>query len=385
MQRVVRGLAGAVGAEQPGRCTQPCPVIGDTPVRERLDRRVREHRAVVAHDLVGLPRLPLGGARPLVDDVVVEVDDLRGHDLAREQRGLGHLQRQAEGREALQDLCDLVLAAETLVHVGLHPERIDLDAGIQAVRDEALVVRRQIEVVEHEAGIGVRLTGGLERQLHHLDASLGLRQARHGVLLGGEHGQDHRFVDGIPQVDHPGEVRHRGAHAIAQDVLDLGVAEIEQPRRREGVPDQGVALDLNVARGEPLGGPLQADLVGLTAAGLIAAPVEGQRDRVEELEVVGGEPLGIEGEGTAEVLELARALDVGRTGDPLDEVEPDVAEPERVRGLLDPGGHPRQGAARRIDQPHASAHTALSQIRHRRSTPLAHPGTSPGWCSRSRR
>src|SRR5699024_10138849 len=54
-QRVVAGLGGAVRAEQPRGRPEPGPGVAQPPVRQRFDRRLREHGRVVAHELVRLP------------------------------------------------------------------------------------------------------------------------------------------------------------------------------------------------------------------------------------------------------------------------------------------------------------------------------------------
>src|SRR5699024_1837664 len=93
---------------------------------------------------------PLGGRGPRVDDVVVEVLDVRGHELSRDEGGLGELEGQAEAGEALDDLRDLLLAAVPLMHVGLEAEGIDLHARLEAFLDDLLEGRREVEVVEQD-------------------------------------------------------------------------------------------------------------------------------------------------------------------------------------------------------------------------------------------
>ena len=76
-----------------------------------------DERPIVALDLVGLAGLAVGRRRPLVDLVVVEVDDLRRHQLAGHERALGPVQGQAEPGVSLEQLERPLLAPVALVHV----------------------------------------------------------------------------------------------------------------------------------------------------------------------------------------------------------------------------------------------------------------------------
>ena len=127
------GLSVPSSRTRPTGCPEPGAVVGRPHHVIGGDRRVADERPVVAHDLVGLPRLAVGRRRPLVDLVVVEVDDLRRHQLAGHAACVSvHVQGQAEPGEPVEHLERPLLAPVALVHVALHPDRIDRDAGLEA-------------------------------------------------------------------------------------------------------------------------------------------------------------------------------------------------------------------------------------------------------------
>src|SRR5699024_3818764 len=131
-QRVVAGPGGAAPAEPPRGRPEPGPGAAQPPGRQRFGPRLRAHGRAVAREPVRLPLVSLRGRGPRVDDVVVEVLDVRGHELSRDEGRLGELEGQAEAGEALDDLRDLLLAAVPLMHVGLEAEGVDLHARLEA-------------------------------------------------------------------------------------------------------------------------------------------------------------------------------------------------------------------------------------------------------------
>src|SRR5665648_685676 len=110
----------------------------------------------------------------------------------------------------------------------------------------------------------------------------------------------------------------------------LPCGQVPQPGCRDGVPQQGVALERHAALGEPLGGAQQPPGVGLATLGLEAAPVERQGRGVEQVQPQVGEVAERVDRCAAEGLDLLRSprrLAVGQR----DEVEADVAEAEGVQ------------------------------------------------------
>ena len=69
----------------------------------------------------------------------------------------------------LEDLLRPLDAPVALVHVRLEADRVDPDAGVEAVLDDPLVVGREVEVVEQERRAGVGRARRLERQPDDLD------------------------------------------------------------------------------------------------------------------------------------------------------------------------------------------------------------------------
>ena len=113
--------------------------------------------------------------------VIVQIDDLCGHEVARDERHLRELQRQPKRAEAIQDRAQFVLAAIALMHVRLEANRVDRDAGREALLDELRVLLGEQEVVEHEPRRRVRLARGVEREANHFDAPKRSREWRDRV------------------------------------------------------------------------------------------------------------------------------------------------------------------------------------------------------------
>ena len=234
------------------------------------------------------------------------------------------MDRQPETREPLEHLEGLRLAPVALVHVRLDPEDVDVDAGVETVLDEALVVRRDVEVVEQQRRARVGGAGRLERRLDDPDLAKGLAHAGHAVLVPVEDRHDHGLVDDVPRVDHAVERRD-----LAFDASELGGdrvrgRELKQPGGGLGVPAQRMALDDAAAIDEPLRRGQESLGVGAAPDGLEPGPVERQRGEVEQAQPVPGALLGRRPVGVGHLVVRER-----------DELGARAAEREGVAALAD--------------------------------------------------
>ena len=155
------------------------------------------------------------------------------------------MQRQPEAGEPVEELERLLLAPVALVHVGLQPERVDRDAGLEAALDQALVVGGHVEVVEQQRRRRVGLARRLERQPDDRDPAELAGEPGDAVARPVEHRHDHDLVDHVPGVDQAGEVGD-----VAPDPRDLG--------RRDSSVGQVRAATARVTVCQQSGWPLTA-------------------------------------------------------------------------------------------------------------------------------
>ena len=92
-----------------------------------------------------------GLAVAVLDDGQVEgarVLERRPHEMTRDQRRLGEMDRQLEALEVAKNLQGFLHAPVALVHVRLDPDHINFDPRFQAALDQNIVRVRDVEVIE---------------------------------------------------------------------------------------------------------------------------------------------------------------------------------------------------------------------------------------------
>ena len=169
-----------------------------------------------------------------------------------------------------------------LVHVRLDADHVDLDACLQTPLDQNVEGGRDVEIIEQQHRIRVVGARRLEHRADQLDAPHLLADARDAVVVLVENRHDHRFVHHIPHVDHAREVGHVAADAPDLRLQNLGVAQRQQPVRRDRMPAERVAFGHAAIVPVELRRVQDAPRVRPAALRLEAPPVERQRRLVEE-------------------------------------------------------------------------------------------------------
>jgi len=239
---------------------QPGTVVAEVPPGDTHDGGMSETDGVELRGVVGLSRLV-----PLAFDMAA------GNGLAaRGRRELGNVEFLAKRGVPVEDLLDLIkLKTHGARLVGLDADAVEghtvLDGFLEQLEEGWVPVGHHIEVVDNEVGFGV----GLPRP------AIGLVDL-HAAAMG-------RFVDDFPEVDFPAEALYNLGDAL---LLHLGRRLlIVCPRRSAGfmVPQKGMALHSDLVLVTPGNHLVGVGVVGFPGLGLVAAPVEAERRRVEEV------------------------------------------------------------------------------------------------------
>ena len=123
--------------------------------------------------------------------------------------------------ETREHFIELFRAPVTLMLVRLNPDHVNRNARIQAAVDQDLVVCGDVEVVDQQRGVRVRLAGGREHALDKLDAAKLLADTRDGVIIFIKDRHDHDLVDDVPHVDDAFKETH-----VAADTGELAAQNL---------------------------------------------------------------------------------------------------------------------------------------------------------------
>ena len=284
MEGVVGGLEGIVPADDAARRIQPCPVA-EVPVRDcRYERMLFKERAV--HRLEGLCLLLLvfGRCGIVLIVHVLQVVYFRGHERPCDNRVLRKVDGKAEVLIAVQYFLHLLLRPHPLMLVGLEPDGLDGNPGVQAAVDEDFIVRGKVEVVDEENAVRVAFLRRIEHLLYQGDPSVLLADAGNGVIVLVVDGHDDYFIDDVPHVDDALEARNLAVNPLKLLFQNRLVVIGHEPGNAAGMPAERVPLHGHVPALQELRGGHELVRVGLAFLRLKTAPVEGERPVVKEFQ-----------------------------------------------------------------------------------------------------
>ena len=201
-----------------------------------------KQRFVMLDRLFCLALFTLRCRRPILDLVVIQIHDLRRHQVPGDHCRFCKMDRQVEPGKLIEDLQGFFDAPVSLVHMGLNADHIDLDTRLEAAFHQDVVGWRDVEVVDQQDRRWVRFAGGLEHGPDRLDASQLTTQPRDAIVVFVEDGHDDCLIDHIPHIDQPGKIRHIPPDARCLCLQDLSIGQWEQPVCCECVPAQRMSF-----------------------------------------------------------------------------------------------------------------------------------------------
>src|ERR1044072_4230686 len=172
---------------------------------------------------------------------------------------------QVKSGKLLKYLKCFLYAPIALMHVGLDADHIDLDPCFETAFDQNIVGRRNIEIIDQQSRRWIFSTRCLEQSFDQVDAPHFLAEARETVVIFVEDGHDDGFVDHIPHIDQPSEIRYIPLDARSLRLQDFSRAHRKKPIGCQRVPAKWMTFDKQAMVDAPAGSILQLFGHGLAA------------------------------------------------------------------------------------------------------------------------